>query len=484
MRLEYDLTIEQTQKLSMTPELIQAIQILQFNTQELDEFVHNEVMENPVLEIDSQEEKSGENANDSLKIHEDIRLNEKSVNDKHLELQREREKEFIERVKEAEYDDISYRQWEYSADNKEFSFEDFITEDETLEEILMDQLLYTKLKPIEFKIGEYIIEAIDDNGYLTISIEDIALIFNVTTEVVENVLDVVQTFEPTGVGARNLCECLEIQLAAKGLLTDEIEYIINNKLEELANNKIVNIGKEVSLTPSEVQEVCDLIKTLEPKPGRQYSNSISTKYVVADIIVDIENDQCIVSSNDESMPRLMISSYYNTLQGQAKEDEELNKYLSNKFNSAIWLIKSIEQRKQTVFNVASAIVEYQKDFFLRGKKTLQPLTLKQIAESVGVHESTISRTVNGKYLSSPVGIYELKYFFTTGISSNTGENISSSNIKLRIKDIINNENTKKPYSDQEIVELLSNENINISRRTVAKYREGLGIQSSSKRKRY
>lgn len=490
MKLGYDLVIEQTQKLSMTPELIQAIQILQFNTQELDEFVHKEVIENPILDIDSSNytsedsrisEKSSESVN---KSSEESLEQDRELSEKDWQLQREREKEFINSLREDEYDDISYKQWEYSNDNDDYSFEDFVKEDETLESVLLDQLLYTKLKPSEFKVGQYIIEALDDNGYLTMSISDVAKYFNVEEDFVEDVLDVIQRFEPLGVGARDLSECLMIQLASKGLLTDEIEFIINERLEDLANNKIVSISKEVDLTPQEVQEVCDLIKTLEPKPGRQYASGLSTKYIVADIIVDVVNGECVISTNDSSMPKLTVSSYYNRLQNEAKKDQELDSYLSNKFNSAMWLIKSIEQRKQTIFNVATAIVEYQKEFFLGGKRKLVPLTLKQIADLVGVHESTISRSVNGKYLTSPEGIYELKYFFTSGVASNTGENISSNNIKEVIKKLIEQEDTKKPYSDQEIADKLKKENINISRRTVAKYREGMNIQSSFKRKRY
>lgn len=453
MKLGYELTIEQTQKLSMTPELIQAIQILQFNNQELSDFVQNELLENPVLDA------------------------EKSYDAQDVDIR--------EKIREADYEEQSFRQWEYDPDDDDdYTYEQYACEEDTLTDYLLMQLQFCSLKNCKRAIGKYIIEAIDDNGYLTVSVEEISNALNVKTSLVEETLNTIQTFDPCGVAARNLRECLIIQLASKGLLTEEIEYIIENMLEDLAENKISHIAKVMNLKNQEVQQVADLIKSLEPKPGRKFSTGESIRYVVPDIFVEKINDEYIVTNNDTSVPKLMVSSYYNKLSAQADTDEELNKYLNNRFNAAVWLIKSIEQRKQTIYNVASAVVKYQQDFFDHGEKYLKTLTLKQIADEVGVHESTVSRSINGKYMQSPRGVFELKYFFSSGISNGDGTGVSSNSVKSMIKEIINGENPKKPYSDQDMVVILKGKGIDISRRTVAKYREGMNILSSSKRRRF
>ncbi len=453
MKLGYELTIEQTQKLSMTPELIQAIQILQFSNQELTDYVQNELLENPVLEA------------------------EKTYEAQEVDIR--------EKIREADYEEESFRQWEYSPDNDEdYTYEQYVSEEETLTDYLLMQLQFSRLKDTKAAIGRYIIEAIDDNGYLTVSVQEISEALHVSVEIVEETLNFIQTFDPTGVAARNLRECMIIQLAAKGLLTDEIEYIIENLLEELADNKISYIAKKMGMKNQEIQQIADLIRSLEPKPGRMFSSGETVRYVVPDIFVEKVNGEYVVTNNDTSMPKLMVSSYYNKLSAEADKDEELSKYLNDRFNAAVWLIKSIEQRKHTIFNVASAVVRYQQDFFDKGEKYLKTLTLKQIAEEVGVHESTVSRSINGKYMQSPRGVFELKYFFSSGVSGSDGTGVSSNSIKSIIREIISGEDPKKPYSDQDMVEILKQKNIDISRRTVAKYREGMNILSSSKRRRF
>ena len=453
MKLGYELTIEQTQKLSMTPELIQAIQILQFNNQELVDYVQNELLENPVLEAEKEY--------DTQEV--DIR----------------------EKIREADYEEESFKQWEYSPDeDDDYTYEQYVSEEDTLTDYLCMQLQFSNLKGKHAAIGKYIIEAVDDNGYLTASVEEIAQAVDAEIEDVEDTLNFIQTFDPAGIAARNLRECLIIQLASKGLLTDEIEYIIENMLEDLADNKIAHIAKTLNMKNQEVQQIADLIKTLEPKPGRLFSSGETTRYVIPDIFVEKINDEFVVTNNDTSVPKLMVSSYYNKLSAEADKDEELNKYLNDRFNAAVWLIKSIEQRKQTIYNVASAVVKYQQDFFDKGEKYLKTLTLKQIAEEVGVHESTVSRSINGKYMQSPRGVFELKYFFSSGVSGGDGAGVSSNSVKSIIKEIINGEDPRKPYSDQDMVEILKEKGIDISRRTVAKYREGMNILSSSKRRRF
>lgn len=472
MKLGYDLTIEQSQKLTMTPELIQAIQILQFNSQELESFVRDELMQNPVLEYDVGEEAQ----NKEPEISESEALGGKETAELDFDIR--------EKVKEDEYDDISYKQWEHRKEKDEPTFEQFTSKDETLEDYLLLQLTFSSLKGEELKIGRYLVEAIDDNGYLTVELEKVAKLFDTSVERVERILDVIQTFEPTGVGARCLKECLIIQLAAKGLLEDSVEYIILHHLEDIGENKLSKVSKETGLSIMQVQMLTDLIKTLEPKPGRRFSTGESVKYVIPDVTVEKVDGEYQIITNETTVPRLMVSSYYMSLARQATEDETLSKYLNDKYNSAVWLIKSIEQRRQTIYNVVAAVVEHQRDFLDYGPKYLKTLTLKQVAEALNIHESTVSRSINGKYMQTPRGVFEIKYFFSSGVTGAGGEGMSSNSIKTFIKEIIDNENPKKPYSDQDMVEILSKKGIEISRRTVAKYREGMNILSSSKRRRY
>ena len=486
MRLGYDLTIEQAQKLVMTPELIQAIQILQFNTQELDSYVQEQLLVNPVLEQLHGEGEAASSAgnnegHESEHSPEDIRKSKENVSSS-----KDEEFDWKEYIKDRQYDDISYRQWEdRSGEEKENTYEQYVSDsDVTLPEHLMFQLQFASNKKGCRKVGKYIIESLDENGYMTSTIEEIAEATGAPADKVEEVLDMIQGFDPIGVGARSLAECLIIQLKQTGQLTDVFEQVINRHLEELANSRFGVIAKEMGISPKEVQEMSDIIRTLEPKPGRMFASGAYTKYIVPDVIVERVDDDYTVTVNDNSTPRLMVSSYYQKLLNQSEEDDNLSKYLSDRVNSALWLIKSIEQRKQTIYNVVSAVVKYQKEFLDKGSKYLKTLTLKDIAEEVGIHESTVSRSINGKYIQCPRGVFEIKYFFSAGVSGSHGEGISSNSIKEFIKEIIDGEDPTSPYSDQDMVKMLKEKGISISRRTVAKYRDELHILSSSKRRRY
>ncbi|QHI73137.1 RNA polymerase factor sigma-54 [Aminipila terrae] len=482
MRLGYDLTIEQTQKLVMTPELIQAIQILQFNTQDLDNYVQEQLLVNPVLEQANHSDPGeiSENTENANGLSERTReLDSATLGSNELS-----SNEWAEHIKEREYDDISYKQGEYSKDDKEYSFEQFVTSDVTLSEHLMFQLQFAPIKQNYRTIGKYIIESLDDNGYMTLTVEEIARALNVTEEKVNTVLSAIQGFDPAGVAAKDLKECLLIQLENRNEADETVKRVINGYLEDIAANRLATIAKELGITVQEVQEISDLIRSLEPKPGRQFASQVTTRYIVPDIIVEKVNGEYVVTVNESSTPKLMVSSYYEKVLQESHNDPNLTKFLSGRLNSAIWLIRSIEQRKQTIYNVVSAVVKYQQEFFDKGSKYLKTLTLKQIAEEVGIHESTVSRSINGKYMQSPRGVYEIKYFFTSGVTGNQGEGISSQSIKTFIKEIVSGEDSKAPYSDQDMVRLLGEKGIEISRRTVAKYRDELNILSSSKRKRY
>lgn len=457
LRLGYELNIEQTQKLTMTPELIQAIQILQYNGQELQEFVDKELLENPVIELAEE--------NDDRKIDID---------------------ELGESILRSEEELDTYKKWDYNPPSREeeYSFQNYVAVKKTLLDHLIMQLNLSDLEGYYKQIGRCIVEAVDENGYLTMSTAEIAEAAEVSEEDVEDVLKVIQTFDPPGVAARNLAECLKIQLRRNKLLDEDIIDLMDDILADLADNKIMKIASDLGITPGEAQDLADLIRTLEPRPGQIYDTGESIKYIIPDIFVEKINGEYIVSTNETSVPKLTISSYYNKLAPVVRTDERLSEYLNKRFSSAIWLIKSIDQRKNTIFKVASAIVERQKEFLDRGEKYLKPMTLKDIADDTGVHESTVSRTINGKYIQSCRGVLELKYFFSGGLINDDGNSISFNGVKAIMKDIIEGEDQENPYSDLKIAELLKDRGIEISRRTVAKYREEMGIRSSNKRRRF
>jgi RNA polymerase sigma-54 factor len=311
-----------------------------------------------------------------------------------------------------------------------------------------------------------------------------SVILNVKPEVVSEALSVIQTFDPFGVGAADLKECLLIQLKNKDILDKKVETMVMNHLDDIACNRINNISKKLSISIEEAQKFSDIIKNLEPKPGRAFEGNTATKYVTPDAYIEKAGNEYIVIVNDHYGSRLMINQYYKNILNSEDKSSQASTYINNKLSSAMWLIKSLEHRKNTLYDVVNAILQYQMDFFERGPMFLKTMTLKKIAEMVNVHESTVSRAINGKYVQTPRGIFEIKYFFKSGVDNQDGEAISSESIKKIIKSYVNGEDTSKPVSDQNIADFLVKKGYVISRRTVAKYRDELGILSSSKRKRY
>lgn len=469
MRMGYDLVIEQQQKLIMTPELKLALKILQLPSVELEELIQYELEANPVLDLvdDSRDEKA--------------------------ESQQKLDKNAKEKEKEKEIDWREYLQYQgksYSLEgfdndeNSEFSYENFVTYSYTLKDHLISQL---RVSPINEKlrdIGEYIIESLDENGYLTITHEDMTAILDTDLETVREALNVIQSFDPFGVGAIDLKECLLIQLKNKDILNEKIEDIVQNHLDDIACNRLNNISKKLSISIEEVQKYSDIIKNLEPKPGRAFEGSNATKYVTPDVYIEKVGKEYVVMVNDHYGSKLIINQYYKSILRSEDKSSQASAFINNKLSSAMWLIKSLEHRKNTLYNVVKAILEYQMDFFEKGPMYLKTMTLKKIAEMVNVHESTVSRAINGKYVQTPRGMLEIKYFFKSGVDSQDGEAISSESIKKMIKSYVSSEDVSKPLSDQNIADLLVKEGYMISRRTVAKYRDELGILSSSKRKRY
>ncbi|MDI6601108.1 MAG: RNA polymerase factor sigma-54 [Thermoanaerobacteraceae bacterium] len=333
------------------------------------------------------------------------------------------------------------------------------------------------------KVCEYIIDSLDENGYLTVSLNDIALNVNENMYIAERALRIIQEFDPPGVGARDLKECLLLQLKARDILNDDIRNLVEHHLKDIAENKLTLIARKMNIDVLKVQHMIDILKTLNPRPGCNFSGYNDMRYIVPDAIVRKIKGNFEIIINDGDIPRLRINKFYTQiLQNNGRNSEEF-KYLNDKLQSAFWLIKNIEQRKNTLYNVIKAIVEYQCDFFDSGINGLKPLTLKQIAKTCGIHESTVSRATNGKYVDTPKGVYELKFFFKNGVTNDGGE-VSSESIKNLISGIIAKENPRAPLSDLIITKMLKNEGIDISRRTVAKYRDELGIPSSNRRKRF
>lgn len=458
MKLGYDLTLEQSQKLIMTPELRQAIEMLQFNSMELKDYISKELDENPVLESAS----SGEE-------FENI---EEYTKDKEVDW-----KEYLEK-----YDDISYRS-QRDKNIEDHNYEAFTTNTDSLNDHLMLQLSFSDLSDKEYEIGENIIQNINDNGYLSASLEEISQGTKTSIIEVEKILELVQQFEPIGVGARNIKECLLIQVRDDKRVEPKIIKIIEEYLEDIASNKIQKIAKELNIETKEVQNAFDYIKGLEPKPGRLFhGNADDIRYITPDAEIQLVEGEFIVIIKEITGPRLNINSYYKELMKTAK-DKDTIEFLNDRFNRAMWVIRSIDQRRSTIRKVIESILKFQMEFFQEGEQYLRPLTLKDIAEDIEMHESTVSRATNGKYVQTPRGLFELKYFFSSGLLGSDGD-VSSTSIKSMLKDIIDGEDIKKPYSDQRLSEILKEKEINISRRTIAKYRDELNIPSSSMRRRY
>lgn len=451
MKMNFNLNLSQTQKLVMTHELKQAIEILQYNSIELNEFINEELLNNPIIEKPTTEEKS----------HDEIDW-------KSLSNEMDRDRKTYNNVQAAE--DVNY--------------DNFVAGEDTLNDYLKDQLKFTLLSDEQMEVALYIIENLDENGFLDLSNDEIGIKYNKESEEIESIIDVLQNFEPAGVVARSLKECLLIQACKKGVGDILVFEIIENFLDDLGNNRLNNIAKKLKVDIEAVKSAALYIRTLEPKPGREFSSMRDIRYIKPDVVVEKIDGEYVILVNDFTAPKLNISNYYRKLLNDVDTTKDTSEYINTKLNQALKLIKSIEQRRNTIFRVVEAILDYQYEFFEKGKMYLKTLNLKDIANEIGVHESTVSRAVNGKYMQCSSGLYEIKYFFQSGVSSASGEGVSSQSIKDIISEMIAEENTKKPLSDQIISTRLKDIGVKVSRRTVAKYRDELGIPSSSKRKAY
>ncbi|MBI3604785.1 MAG: RNA polymerase factor sigma-54 [Nitrospirae bacterium] len=475
------LELKLSQKLIMTPQLQQAIKLLQLSRLELSQTLSQEILENPLLEDAIEEEPLQQEEN----VKEDTVREERAKTEEDAR-QSDEPSDFDLKWEDYfdEYDD-SREMYGSLSTEENASFEQVLGRSTTLVDHLMWQLGLTSLPAEEKKTGETIIGNIDENGYLCATLEEIAAGAKAPAVRVEKILKVIQGFDPPGVGARDLKECLLIQIAQLELKNSVVEGIIQHHLENLEKKRYSVIAKSLGISMEEVVQSAKIIEHLEPKPGRPYYGS-ENQHAVPDVLIVKNNKDYIVLLNDDGFPKLKISSYYKKLiRGKGKDHEATKSYLDDKLRSALWLIRSIEQRNRTILRVAESIVKFQKDFFDKGIAFLKPLVLRQVAEDIEMHESTVSRVTTNKYMYSPQGLFEFKYFFNSSIqrTNGEGEDLSSITVKDMIKKLIQEEHPGKPLKDQDIVNLLKKNQIEVARRTVAKYRTVLNIPPATRRKR-
>ncbi len=482
MSLEIKQQLRMSQQLVMTPQLQQAIKLLQLSRMELVEQVRDELMENPLLE------ELSEISATEVRIESEPEV-QKRENLERTQTVSESNDNIEKTQKEIDWSDYFEN---YSAptpalaaqrlrDDDLPGVEATLTRKTTLIDHLMWQLQVSDFTVQEETVAAVIIGNIDDRGYLQgVSLQQIAEMLDQDQEYVEEVLEMVQQFDPLGVAARDLRECLLIQCRVLqfGAI---VEDMITSHMDNLEKKNYQAIARSMDLELDEVIEGARIISQLEPHPGRPFTGD-DPQYVTPDIYVKKIDGEWATVLNEDGMPRLKISSFYrNALAGNSSDATK--KYVTDKLNSAAWLIRSIQQRQKTIVKVTESIVKFQKDFFDKGAEYLKPLILRDVADDIGMHESTVSRVTNNKYVHSPQGILELKYFFNSSINKTDGDNLASEAVKNKIKVLIQQEHPKEPWSDQALVDLLKKDGIEIARRTVAKYREMMGVLPSSKRKR-
>ncbi|HPY34739.1 MAG TPA: RNA polymerase factor sigma-54 [Smithellaceae bacterium] len=489
MAFELKQNLKLSQQLIMTPQLQQAIKLLQLSRLELVETINQEMEENPLLEEVSAEEEGGDF---NAELEEDAQSTENAdvrQREKAVELTGEGDgrEEFDWNNYLEDYGPVGVTYGQ--KDTEAPTWDNVLTESKSLPQYLMWQMKLSPLSKNEIKVGIQIIGNLDQNGYLCATVAEIASLENVSEEYAESVLQKIQELDPPGIAARNLQECLLIQARMMGAKRNPIvEAIIRDHLKDLELKNYLNIARKLKVPIREVEKAVLLISNMDPRPGSVYAEE-KIQTIIPDVYVVKAGDEYKIIVNDDGLPRLRISNFYREIMAgltaqSNREQENGKKYIREKVQAATWLIKSIQQRQKTICKVAESIVKFQKDFFDKGINCLKPLVLRDIAADVEMHESTISRVVNNKYMHTSRGIFELKYFFGSSIQRVSGETIASKSVKEEIKKIISQEQPKKPYSDCEIVEMLKGKGITIARRTVAKYREMMGILPSSKRKKY
>ena len=492
MALEIKQQQRMSQQLVITPQLRQAIKILQVSRAELEQLVEEELEENPVLEEAVTDEREATAEEEQPRTEERLETPAEPEQEWPEISQRETTTEVEPdnglngvdwedyfRNHENDRHDIAAPRSDFD-DEKRPSVENTLVRGQSLTDHLLWQLQMNELDEEEQAVTAMLIGNMDDDGYIQLAVEEIAFQSGKDFEVVECALRRIQELDPPGVGARDLRECLRLQLRARGEEDSLADRIVRDHLPLLEGKRFDKIAKDCGCSVEEVAGAATAIGTLEPKPGRNFGDG-DVRYITPDVFVTKVGEEYVVTLNDDGLPRLRVSSYYRTvLEGAG--GNEAKRYVQDKMKSALWLIKSIQQRQRTLFMVTSSIVKFQRAFLDLGIAHLRPLVLKDVALDIGMHESTVSRATANKYVHTPQGIFELKFFFTSSISTGSGDDVSSESVKDRIKAIVTAEDAKHPLSDQHIAEILDKEGVKVARRTVAKYREIMNILPSSKRR--
>lgn len=480
MAMEARLSLRQSQRVVMTPLLQQAIQLLQLSTLELQDVVQKELLENPLLEEvtpDTPEPTDAPVTPDSPPAPTVEQVTEAPPT---TERQTDELPFDFNAVMSAD-DDHEERSLVAQEDREDLPFENVVRTHLSLADHLEEQLRYASEDAAVRRIGAQIIGNLDEDGYLRAELEEIAQRCGATAEEVARVLELVQGFDPPGVAARSIQECLLLQLKRDPLPDPVSVEIIETYFDDLSRRRYQDIARAMKLPVDRIMESVEEIMGLEPKPGRRFGGNDS-RYIVPDVFVyKLGNDYTIVL-NEDGIPRLRVNSLYRSLLRGAGSGDEAKQYVEQKLRSALWLIKSVDQRQRTLRKVTQSIVKFQREFLDRGLPHLRPLSLRDVGEDIGMHESTISRVTTNKYVETPQGLFELKFFFHSGIASGDGEMVSSVSVKKMIQDILAAEDSAKPQSDQEVAHALQKRGLTIARRTVAKYREELGILPSHQRR--
>ena len=487
-----------TQSLVLAPQLQQSLALLQAPTLELKALVEQELQQNPVLEeiagTDTELSEKGERETDEAAEAADpaeppADLSFDGDTEKAPAPADEFQAEFDRLVQlDQEWRDhfsqtnLPMRASAEDEEKRQFMFDSLVAST-SLSELLLEQVRDSGLPDERRPVAELLIGNIDDYGYLKTSVEEIATSTGIPAETILEVLNVIQAFDPPGVGARDLRECLMLQLEREGL-QEALEYlIVRDHMEALGKRRIPEISRGTGRDVEEVQEALARIARLEPRPGRAFLPD-TDQYVLPEVFVQRTGDDFVVTTNNEHIPHLRISNVYKDLMSQGQNSAEVKNYIREKIRAGKFLIKSLHQRQTTIANIAREIVKRQREFMEKGVAHLKPLTMVQVAEVVGVHETTVSRAVSGKYMETPQGVFEMKYFFTAGLQTASGDGVSNTSVKDMIADIFKAEDASKPLSDQEVVKMLKEKGIVIARRTVAKYRTELNILPSNLRKVY
>ncbi|MEO5378310.1 MAG: RNA polymerase factor sigma-54 [Magnetococcus sp. DMHC-6] len=490
MALGLELKLRMGLQLVMTPQLQMAIRLLQMSSLELADYLQEELEKNPLLErVDEDGVDSDFGPEESRIETETSRLEPVKIEEEPVDFTSSDTYQLDELQVDADWTDIYGDNAGSSYDNPSSSsetppLENTLSRGESLADHLTWQLNLSVLNERERTLGLAIIDAIDDNGYLTTELSSLAEMVEATLDELEDVLVLVQSFEPPGIAARNLAECLYLQLKNLKLARHPYTGLLDN-LEDLARRDFRKLRRVLKLDEAELTAAIAVIHSLNPKPGLAFGSD-HANYVAPDVYVRKVDDQWIVEINPDNVPKLRVNREYQNALGENISPQD-KRFLSDNARNAQWLIKSLEQRSSTIYRVAESIVRFQQDFLEFGQEHLKPLILKDVADDIGVHESTTSRVTSNKYMHTPRGIFELKYFFSSSLSSsNSSTNLndmhSSEAVKFKIRKLVDGESTKRPLSDEKLAKLLQEQGIEVARRTVAKYRDALGIPSSSRRK--